>query len=359
METLQKTNDQETLNRSFYYGVDDKTKINNYLLRGFLTEEGFGQFQSSKNRLSKKKVMRNNDGVLEPHNSYSIKIWLRKYFESIPETEFEKGQMWSGTEGGGTNKFTILSLIQRFKISEIESILNTLDVHSQFGYKDTSKLHLFNDTSGVAHIRFLNGVVRVTKDDIQLIDYSSIKSDGAVWESSIIDRDIKIDPKKGLYEMFCERAMSYHNPDKKSDVWMDNYDLNEEQLRDIALISLANNIDGLIISNTSISRPKNLKSITVPSIGGLSGKPIFQISNDILKKTYNLTNGQIPLIGVGGISNGADCYQKIKSGASLVQLYTALIYSGPLLIKKIKSELTYLLKTDGYKNIAEAVGKSV
>ncbi len=136
-------------------------------------------------------------------------------------------------------------------------------------------------------------------------------------------------------------------------------DLNEDQLRDIALISLANNIDGLILTNTTIDRPNGLFSNNKINKGGLSGKPLFDISNNILRKMYNLTNGQIILIGVGGISNGSDCYEKIKSGASLVQLYTALTFSGPKLILKIKSELVDLIKTDGYKNISEVIGKSV
>ena len=136
-------------------------------------------------------------------------------------------------------------------------------------------------------------------------------------------------------------------------------DLNDDQLRDIALISLANNIDGLIITNTTINRPNNLLSKNKNFKGGLSGKPLFQASNKILKKMYNLTNGQIILIGVGGISSGSDCYEKIKSGASLVQLYSALTFSGPSLISKIKKELVDLIKTDGYKNITDLIGKSV
>ena len=93
--------------------------------------------------------------------------------------------------------------------------------------------------------------------------------------------------------------------------------------------------------------------------GGLSGKPLYDNSNLVLKKMYELTNGQIPLIGVGGISSGKDCYEKIKSGASLVQLYTALVYSGPNLINRMKSDLIDLIKTDGYKNVSEVIGKSV
>ena len=136
-------------------------------------------------------------------------------------------------------------------------------------------------------------------------------------------------------------------------------DLNDDQLRDIALISLANNIDGLIITNTTVNRPNNLLSKNKNFKGGLSGKPLFQASNKILKKMYNLTNGQIILIGVGGISSGSDCYEKIKSGASLIQLYSALTFSGPSLISKIKKELVDLIKTDGYKNISDLIGKSV
>ena len=136
-------------------------------------------------------------------------------------------------------------------------------------------------------------------------------------------------------------------------------DLNDEQLRDIALMSLANNVSGLIIGNTTLKRPNSLKSINKNEIGGLSGKPLFLESTIVLKKMYNLTNGQIPLIGVGGISSGSECYEKIKSGASLTQLYTALVFRGPKVIKKIKQELLDLIKTDGYKNVREVIGKSV
>ena len=136
-------------------------------------------------------------------------------------------------------------------------------------------------------------------------------------------------------------------------------DMDEEQIRDIALMSLANNVDGLIISNSTIDRPSNLKSSLKNEIGGLSGKPLFLKSTLMLKKMYALTNAQIPLIGVGGISNGLECYEKIKAGATLVQLYTALTFEGSKVIKKILLELVYLLKTDGFKNIKEAIGKDV
>ena len=216
-------------NRSFYYGSGVSVKIDDYLLRIFLTEEGYSQFQQTSERLGKKQFIKNADGILELQDSHSVKQWLRKYFESIDSSEFEKGGIWSGKNDEGIPKYTILSTLQRCPSSRLEGIMTQLDIHSQFGYKGTIKLNLFNDIDGVSHVRFLNGVVRVTKDEIELIDYSSIKNQGAVWESSIIPRDIKLDFSRGLYEKFCEGSMSYHNPEKKSDIWMGNYDLNEEQ----------------------------------------------------------------------------------------------------------------------------------
>ena len=136
-------------------------------------------------------------------------------------------------------------------------------------------------------------------------------------------------------------------------------DISEEQLRDIALMSLANNVSGLVISNTTIKRKNNLVSPNKNEIGGLSGKPLFLQSTLILKKMYSLTNGQVPLIGVGGVSNGKECYEKIKAGANLIQLYTALIYQGPNVVNRIKNELIDLMKTDGFNNIREIVGKEV
>ena len=136
-------------------------------------------------------------------------------------------------------------------------------------------------------------------------------------------------------------------------------DMNEEQLRDIALMSLALGVDGLIISNSTVDRPTTLISSNKNEIGGLSGKPLFIKSTLVLKKMYSLTNGQIPLIGVGGISNGVECYEKIKAGASLVQLYTALVYQGPMIINKIKNEILSCLNTDGFKNIKEVIGIDV
>ncbi|MEZ5757360.1 MAG: quinone-dependent dihydroorotate dehydrogenase [Emcibacteraceae bacterium] len=132
-------------------------------------------------------------------------------------------------------------------------------------------------------------------------------------------------------------------------------DLNDQECADIAEIILKHKMDGLIVSNTTLSRP-NLVSSFKDEAGGLSGAPLFELSTEILSKMYKLTSGKIPLIGVGGVSNGEQAYRKIKAGASLVQLYSALVYHGPGLVRKINWELEELLKKDGFRNIKEAIG---
>lgn len=132
-------------------------------------------------------------------------------------------------------------------------------------------------------------------------------------------------------------------------------DLDQGECEDIAEIILKHQMDGLIISNTTLSRD-GLKSAQKNETGGLSGRPLFELSTRILSNMYKLTGGQIPLIGVGGVSSGSEAYAKIRAGASLVQLYSALIYHGPGLVRKINAELEVLLKKDGFSNITDAIG---
>jgi dihydroorotate dehydrogenase len=134
-------------------------------------------------------------------------------------------------------------------------------------------------------------------------------------------------------------------------------DLDEHACADIATLALAHGIEGLVVSNTTIVRPASLKSIHADQAGGLSGAPLFVRSTEVLRTMHRLTQGKLVLVGVGGISSGADAYAKIKAGASLVQLYTALTFEGPALITRIKRELLELLERDGLKSIASAVGQ--
>ena len=128
-------------------------------------------------------------------------------------------------------------------------------------------------------------------------------------------------------------------------------------------------VDGMVISNTTVSRSDSLKSAAKTEKGGLSGKPLKEKSTETIRemslrgvgvrRRYRFTEGKVPIIGVGGIASGEDAYEKIKAGASAVEVYSALVYHGMGLVPKIKKELSELLEKDGYANVSEAVGKDV
>jgi dihydroorotate dehydrogenase len=133
-------------------------------------------------------------------------------------------------------------------------------------------------------------------------------------------------------------------------------DLGPADARDVAEVALAAGVDGLIVGNTTTGRPAGLRGRHAKEAGGLSGRPLFALSTELLREVYRLTEGRLPLIGVGGIASGADAYTKIRAGASLVQLYTALIYHGPGLVARIKRDLAACLRADGFATVAAAVG---
>lgn len=133
-------------------------------------------------------------------------------------------------------------------------------------------------------------------------------------------------------------------------------DLEPQERSDLAEAALATAIDGLIVANTTVARPATLRSRHAHEPGGLSGKPLFAPSTALLADMYRRTGGKIPIIGVGGVASGADAYDKIRAGASLIQLYTALVFSGPGLVERIKHDLALLLARDGFTTVADAVG---
>lgn len=136
-------------------------------------------------------------------------------------------------------------------------------------------------------------------------------------------------------------------------------DLTDKELQDICNLSLKYSIDALIISNTTISRDFSLSEERKNEIGGLSGKPLYELSNKKITFAYKILKGKVPIIGSGGILSSDDAYEKIKSGANLIQLYSGLIYEGFYLANRINKDLLKFLKRDGYKSISEAVGKNV
>ena len=118
-------------------------------------------------------------------------------------------------------------------------------------------------------------------------------------------------------------------------------------------------MNAIIVSNTTLDRPETLRSSDAAETGGLSGQPLFEKSTSILRDFADAANGRIDLIGVGGISNGAQAYAKIRAGAKAVQLYSALVYHGPQLVADICADLEARLKADGFGSVSEAVGVDI
>ena len=133
-------------------------------------------------------------------------------------------------------------------------------------------------------------------------------------------------------------------------------DINDVDIDVICKNILEFNLDGLVLTNTSVKLRESLLSTQKNELGGLSGAPIKENSNLIIKKFFKIIKNQVPIIGVGGISSGISAYEKIRAGASLLQLYTGLVYKGPFIVKTIKQELAELLKKDGFSSLEKAVG---
>jgi dihydroorotate dehydrogenase len=134
-------------------------------------------------------------------------------------------------------------------------------------------------------------------------------------------------------------------------------DLDFVALDEIADVVKASGIEGLIVSNTTTQRPP-LKSPGADEAGGLSGVPLFSPSTEVLRQMRQRLGDAVTLVGVGGVASGADAYAKIRAGATLVQLYTALAFHGPSLVLKIRRQLAECLQRDGFATVVEAVGKN-
>ena len=134
-------------------------------------------------------------------------------------------------------------------------------------------------------------------------------------------------------------------------------DINDQEIEKISEVLLSNNIEAIIISNTSDSTRNDLKNIQGHQKGGLSGKPIELKSTELVRKFFKILNGKIKIIGVGGVDSGRSAYEKFLAGANCVQLYTGMVFRGPNIVNLIKKELKELLLKDGVKNFSEIIGK--
>ena len=133
-------------------------------------------------------------------------------------------------------------------------------------------------------------------------------------------------------------------------------DITDNNISELSDILLDQKIDGIVLTNTTIGNRNDLRSKFKEEMGGLSGFPLQNTSSIIIQKFYKRLGNKIPIIGAGGVSDGKSAYEKIKSGASLVQLYTSFVYEGPYVANKINEELEDLLMKDGFQSLKEAVG---
>jgi dihydroorotate dehydrogenase len=133
-------------------------------------------------------------------------------------------------------------------------------------------------------------------------------------------------------------------------------DLSDEDLIGVVEASVTGGASGLIVSNTTAARPAGLHSAAADQTGGLSGTPLFDLSTAMLARAFLLARGRLTLVGVGGVSSGMDALIKIRAGASLVQLFTSLIFKGPHLIPRLKHELAVALRADGCSDLRQLIG---
>ena len=134
-------------------------------------------------------------------------------------------------------------------------------------------------------------------------------------------------------------------------------DLADEDLAGVVQVILGNKVDGIVVSNTTLARDGLSDRRFAGEAGGLSGRPLFARATRMLARVYRLTHGKLPLIGVGGIDSGEAALAKIEAGASLIQLYTGLVFEGPALIGRIKQALVRAIEREGCNSLAPLVGR--
>ncbi len=157
-----------------------------------------------------------------------------------------------------------------------------------------------------------------------------------------------------------DQCSNKHSKDSKPILVKVDPEISDDSLEQLMNQIKKHNIRGIIATNTTVSRPQtdNLKSEKVFSEeGGLSGLPLNKLSTELIRKIYRMTNGELPIIGVGGIFTADDAWEKFTAGASLIQLYTGLVFEGPSIAKSIVAGLKKRLKAEGFSNILEIVGK--
>ena len=249
-----------------------------------------------------------------------------------------------------------------FRLKEDSAIINRFGFNNDGMHKVSKRLSK-RPSNGIVGLNLganknsadrINDFATVFKTCSEFIDFATVNVSSPNTEHL---RELQSD--KELRKLLNEVSAGQDGLKTKVPVFLKIApDLEKEELKNIALVATDTRIDGIIATNTTISR-NNLKSSYQHEKGGLSGAPIFEMSTRVLAQLYSITEGKIPLIGVGGVFTGEQLFQKIQAGASLVQIYSALIYSGFSVTNKILRELDISLRENGFKNVEDAVGTGV
>lgn len=255
-----------------------------------------------------------------------------------------------------------------FRLKEDRAIINRYGFNSEGAERVYNRLFNFNYGGVNQHLYGVMGVnLGKNKDTPQenaVDDYlQGLKIFGEIAEYIVINVSSPNTPglrslqareslRKVLKPIMEERENFMYRPPILLKIAPD---LSQTELEDICAVALDLHVNGLIVSNTTLDKT-GLTSAHREEAGGVSGRPLREKSTRMVHDVYKLTGGKVPIVGVGGVENGQDAYDKIRAGASLVQLYTALAYHGPWVVPRINKELADLLDRDGFKSITEAVG---
>ena len=252
-----------------------------------------------------------------------------------------------------------------FRLKEDLAVINRFGLNSD-GHKAVSLRMLFRDRKkGILGVNLAkNSISRggdFASDYVKGVETLGPFADFIVLNVSCPNvqytKDMKDDELKNLVE--AVRLARDRVCEDKPFLIKISPDMNDAAKKKIADIAVLCGVDGFVIANTTSSRPVTIASSYKLETGGLSGKPLKSLALETTRDIYRLTNGAIPIIGVGGIFSAEDAYERIRAGASLVQIYTAFIYEGPGVIHKIQSELQEIVTKDGFTNISQCVGLDV
>ena len=212
-------------------------KVKSYELRCFLVENGFGRFKSTASRLDETKLFRNDNGVLKLHSPNSVKRWVRDFITQIEQADFYG--VFNDPEEESF-KYDVLRMWQNFTETNLKTkVLDDLPEWSDEHYAE-KRLNLYSDTKNECFVRFQNGVVKITKDNIELISQEETQDKGQVWETSIRPHDITIEDGNGMFSKFFNCAMYRQKEDIEGfDNWVDEYELNDSAKEELTALRTA------------------------------------------------------------------------------------------------------------------------